>query len=100
MKRALIAVLVALGMFAQEAPAPQPAPAPNVEEEFTRAVFFGKKFADLGEYVSAQEQYAKADALKPDQSAVLYNHAVVLAQTQPTEDQRLWLSSIVEGFLR
>ena len=25
---------------------------------------------------------------------------VVLAQTQPTEDQRLWLSSVVEGFLR
>jgi hypothetical protein len=25
---------------------------------------------------------------------------LVLAQTQPTEDQRLWLSSIVEGFLR
>lgn len=25
---------------------------------------------------------------------------VVLAQTQPTEDQRLWLSAVVEGFLR
>lgn len=25
---------------------------------------------------------------------------LLLAQTQPTEDQRLWLSSIVEGFLR
>jgi hypothetical protein len=25
---------------------------------------------------------------------------LVLAQTQTTEDQRLWLSSIVEGFLR
>ena len=25
---------------------------------------------------------------------------VVLAQTQPTEDQRLWLSTVVEGFLR
>ena len=25
---------------------------------------------------------------------------LVLAQTQPTEDQRLWLSTIVEGFLR
>jgi hypothetical protein len=25
---------------------------------------------------------------------------LVLAQTQPTEDQRLWLSSVVEGFLR
>ncbi len=25
---------------------------------------------------------------------------MVLAQTQPTEDQRLWLSSVVEGFLR
>jgi hypothetical protein len=25
---------------------------------------------------------------------------VLLAQSQPTEDQRLWLSSIIEGFLR
>jgi hypothetical protein len=25
---------------------------------------------------------------------------LVLAQTQPTEDQRLWLSTVVEGFLR
>ena len=25
---------------------------------------------------------------------------LVLAQTQPTENQRLWLSSVVEGFLR
>jgi len=25
---------------------------------------------------------------------------LVLAQSQPTEDQRLWLSTVVEGFLR
>lgn len=34
----------------------------------------------------------------PDQKKrALY---LVLAQTQPTEDQRLWLSSVIEGFLR
>lgn len=61
--------------------AQEAAPATNTsEEEFTKAVFFGKKFADLGEYASAYEQYAKADAAKPDQPAVLYNMAVVLAR--------------------
>jgi len=50
------------------------------EDEFTKAVFFGKKFADMGEYSSAVEQYVKADAAKPDQPAVLYNLAVVLAR--------------------
>jgi hypothetical protein len=35
-------------------------------------------------------------------SAEQKKHALylVLAQTQPTEDQRLWLSTVVEGFLR
>lgn len=66
-----------------------PPPAPNVDEEFTKAVFFGKKFADLGEYVSAQEQYAKADALKPDQPAVLYNLAVVLARAGRYSDAQV-----------
>ena len=41
----------------------------TTEDEFTKATFFGKKFADLGEYASAYEQYAKANALKPDQPA-------------------------------
>ncbi|HEX2121012.1 MAG TPA: tetratricopeptide repeat protein, partial [Thermoanaerobaculia bacterium] len=58
----------------------QEPPAPNADEEFTRAVYFGKKFADLGEFGSAYEQFAKADAAKPDQPAVLYNMAVVLAR--------------------
>ena len=63
---------------AQETPPAQPTT--NAEEEFTKAVFFGKKFADMGEYASAYEQYAKADAAKPDQAPVLYNMAVVLAR--------------------
>lgn len=58
----------------------QEAPAPEVEEAFAKAVFFGRKFAEMSEYDSAQEHYAKADALKPDQPAVLYNLAVVLAR--------------------
>lgn len=50
------------------------------DDEFTKSVFFGKKFAEMGEYSSAYEHLAKADALKPDQSAVVYNMAVVLAR--------------------
>lgn len=76
--RYLAILLVAFSVFAQEAPAP--APAANAEDEFTKAVFFGKKFADMGDYASAYDQYAKADAVKPDQAAVLYNMAVVLAR--------------------
>ncbi len=89
MKRALLVLLLALGAFAQEAPPPEPAPAPNVDEEFTKTVFFGKKFADLGEYASAQEQYAKAEALKPDHPAVLYNLAVVLARAGRYSDAQV-----------
>lgn len=76
-------LFIALSVFAQEPPpatTPPPPPTTLVDEEFTRFVFFGKKFADLGEYASAYEQFAKADALKPDQPAVLYNMAVVLAR--------------------
>lgn len=76
MRTTLIALFVVVTAFAQEAPPP----APNVEEEFTKAVYFGKKFADLGEYASAYEQYAKADTFKPDQPAVVYNMAVILAR--------------------
>src|SRR5688500_12794737 len=57
----------------------EPPPAAT-EDEFAKAVFFGKKFAEMGEYSSAYEHLAKADALKPDQSAVVYNMAVVLAR--------------------
>ena len=80
-----LALLLTLGLaafaFAQEAPAPDPAKdAAKIEEEFTKAVFFGKKFADLGDYASAYDNLGKADALKPDQPAVLYNMGVVLAR--------------------
>ncbi len=76
-------------LLAQDAPPPEPtqatAPAAaatpaTTDDEFTKAVFFGRKFADLGEHASAYEQFAKADALKPDQPPVLYNMAVVLAR--------------------
>jgi tetratricopeptide (TPR) repeat protein len=76
----------------------QEAPAPNVDEEFTKAVFFGKKFADLGEYESAQEQYTKADALEPDQSAVLYNLAVVLARAGRYSDAQVKVDRYLQLF--
>jgi tetratricopeptide (TPR) repeat protein len=74
MKTLALLLLLAPAVLAQEVPAP------NVEEEFTKAVFFGKKFADLGDYASAYDNLAKADALKPDQPPVLYNMGVVLAR--------------------
>jgi tetratricopeptide (TPR) repeat protein len=52
----------------------------SAQEEFTKAVFFGKKFADMKDYAAAYDQFAKADALVPDQAGVLYNMAVLLAK--------------------
>jgi Flp pilus assembly protein TadD len=88
-----------LAMLIQEPP-PQPAPAPAsspapvaapavnvvpainpaVSDEFTKAVFFGRKFFELKDYASAYEQFAKADSLQADHPAVLYDMAVVLAK--------------------
>ncbi len=73
----LTAVLLAVSALAQEQPAP---PADANAEEFAKAVLFGKKFFDLKEYTSAYEQFAKADSLRPDDPAVLYNMALVLAK--------------------
>ena len=70
----VIHLLLSPFLFAQEPPAAA------TEDEFAKSVFFGKKFAEMGEYGSAYEHLAKADALKPDQSAVVYNMAVVLAR--------------------
>jgi tetratricopeptide (TPR) repeat protein len=73
-------------LSAQEVPPATPeqteatATAAATEDEFTKAVYFGRKFADLGEHGSAYEQFAKADALRPDQPAVLYDMAVVLTR--------------------
>jgi len=63
-----------------DTPAPAPAVAPQNDEEFNKALYFGKKFADMGDYGSAYDNLAKADALKADQPAVLYNMGVVLAR--------------------
>jgi tetratricopeptide (TPR) repeat protein len=69
-------------------PAPQPlqqppvAPAPVVPatDEFSKAVFFGKKFFEMKDYAAAYQQFAKADALQVDHPAVLYNMALLLAK--------------------
>ncbi len=50
-------------------------------EEFTKAVFFGRKFFEMKDYASAYDQFAKADALQPDNPGVLYDMAVLLAKS-------------------
>jgi tetratricopeptide (TPR) repeat protein len=50
-------------------------------EEFVKAVYFGKKFAEIKDYASAYQQFAKADLLQPDVPGVLYNMGVLLART-------------------
>jgi outer membrane protein assembly factor BamD (BamD/ComL family) len=72
-----------------QAPTPPPAAAPQPSataamppsEEFVKAVYFGKKFADRKDYAAAYTNYAKADALQPDVPGVLYNMGVLLART-------------------
>ncbi len=64
-----------LPLRAQEAPAPA-----NTNDDFAKAVFFGRKFADMNDYTAAYEQFAKAQALQPDNPGVLYDMAVLLAK--------------------
>lgn len=78
----IVLFLAAFTAVAQETPSPAP-PAPVTDstvEEFEKAAFFGKKFFDLKEYGSAFDQFAKAEAIRPDHPAVLYNMALVLAK--------------------
>jgi tetratricopeptide (TPR) repeat protein len=87
----LIALLFA---FAQEAQVPAPAPAPASQlsaqdEEFEKAAYFGRKFFDIHDYAGAYEQFAKADALKPDHPGVLYNMALVLAKAGRYSDAQV-----------
>jgi tetratricopeptide (TPR) repeat protein len=81
-------------VFAQQAPPPAPAPAQTnaqasqpvasaampPSEEFVKAVYFGKKFAEMKDYATAYTQFAKADSLQPDVPGVLYNMGVLLAR--------------------
>jgi tetratricopeptide (TPR) repeat protein len=83
--RALVLFFITAGLFAQE-------------DDFTRSVFFGKKFADMGDYASAVEQYTKADAAKPDQPAVLYNLAVVLARAGRYAEAQVKADRYIELF--
>jgi tetratricopeptide (TPR) repeat protein len=99
MRYALVAnfclLLSAFCLAAQDVPKPVPAPAPVAaqaptapvasaamppSEEFVKAVYFGKKFAEIKDYPSAYQQFAKADLLQPDVPGVLYNMGVLLAR--------------------
>jgi Flp pilus assembly protein TadD/ribosomal protein L40E len=79
MRNALIALLfIAAPLVAQEAP--QLATPASQSEDFTRAVVFGKNYFDLKEYALAYDYFAKAAALQPDNAAVLYDLALILAR--------------------
>src|SRR2546423_10958991 len=64
-------------LVGQEHPAPAAMP---YSEEFAKAVFFGKKFADMKDYTAAYQQFAKADSLQPDVPGVLYDMAALRAK--------------------
>jgi Tfp pilus assembly protein PilF len=70
--------------FARQAPPPAPQPAATAamppSDEFVKAVYFGKKFADRKDYAAAYTNYAKADSLQPDVPGVLYDMGVLLAR--------------------
>lgn len=83
----LILILFAATALAQEPPPQRPVPTQvqpagrfTTNEEFAKAVIFGKRFFDLKQYAASYEQFLKADSLMPDQSAVLYDMALVLAK--------------------
>jgi len=86
--RIALCLTVAYPLLAQEPPpvtgttadAQSSPQAAQNDEEFNKSVYFGRKFADMGDYASAYDNLAKADALKADQPAVLYNMGVVLAR--------------------
>lgn len=76
----LIATVAAAQQTTPDVPPAAPATADASGDDFAKAAFFGKKFFDLKEYTSAYEQFARADAVKPDDPAVLYDMALVLAK--------------------
>lgn len=63
-----------------QSPAATAAPVDVSTDEFGKAAFFGKKFFEMKDYASAYEQFAKADAIRRDQAALLYDMALVLAK--------------------
>src|SRR5690242_20405824 len=71
-------LLAACAAFGQEA---TPPPQTSTADDFAKAVFFGRKFADMNDYAAAYEQFAKAEALQPDNPGVLYDMAVLLAKS-------------------
>jgi Flp pilus assembly protein TadD len=84
----LSAFCLSESLFGQ-APAPAPTSQPATatattamppSEEFVKAVYFGKKFADRKDFAAAYTNYAKADSLQPDVPGVLYNMGVLLAR--------------------
>src|ERR1700682_4615726 len=58
---------------------PSPATTPATDD-FGKAVFFGKKFFEMKDYAAAFQQFARADALQPDQPGILYDMAMLLAR--------------------
>jgi Flp pilus assembly protein TadD len=72
--------LLATFLFALSAFAQEQVPAAGSADDFSKATFFGARFFELNDFASAYEQFARADAINPDQPAIIYNLALLLAK--------------------
>jgi len=92
----LATVFVALPLLAQTEVEVDILPDPVVidaanAEEFQKAIFFGEKFFDLGDFDSARAQFENANALAPDHPTVLYNLAVAHAKQGRFAEAQSWI---------
>src|SRR5512140_670476 len=67
--------------FLTVAPLAAQSTAADQEEQYTQAVFFGQKYFAIGEFASALEHFVRADAIHPDQPAILYDIALLTTKT-------------------
>jgi Tfp pilus assembly protein PilF len=91
--RCLTAVFVVLLFLPLSSAAQESA---SSADEFNRAVFFGRKFAVMGDHASAVDHYSKAAELRPDDPAVLYNLGVVLARAGRYSDAQVKVDRYLE----
>lgn len=64
---------------AEDIPEMRPA-TPAEIADFEKAILFGKRFNEIGDYQAAWEQFDTADRIFPDQPGVLFNLSVLLVR--------------------